>query len=34
VTVLVDPSQARDLAGAQAGGVITLALVPPEGARR
>lgn len=33
VTVLVDPEQARELAGAQANGVITLALVPPEDAR-
>lgn len=33
VTLLVDPDQAVDLAAAQATGVITLALVPPEAAR-
>jgi pilus assembly protein CpaB len=33
VTLLVDPAQARDLAEAQANGVLTLALVPPEDAR-
>jgi Flp pilus assembly protein CpaB len=32
VTLLVDPDQARALADAQANGVITLALVPPEDA--
>ncbi len=30
VTLLVDPEQARELADAQANGVVTLALVPPE----
>jgi Flp pilus assembly protein CpaB len=34
VTLLVDPDQARDLADAQANGVMTLALVPPEDARQ
>jgi Flp pilus assembly protein CpaB len=34
VTLLVDPEQARELADAQANGVLTLALVPPEDARR
>jgi Flp pilus assembly protein CpaB len=33
VTLLVDEDQARDLADAQANGVLTLALVPPEDAR-
>jgi Flp pilus assembly protein CpaB len=33
VTLLVDPDQAADLAAAQAQGVLTLALVPPESAR-
>jgi pilus assembly protein CpaB len=33
VTVLVDPEQARELADAQANGVVTLALVPPEDSR-
>jgi Flp pilus assembly protein CpaB len=33
VTLLVDPEQARELADAEANGVITLALVPPEDAR-
>jgi Flp pilus assembly protein CpaB len=33
VTLLVDPDQARALADAQANGVVTLALVPPEDAR-
>ena len=33
VTLLVDPEQARALADAQANGVLTLALVPPEDAR-
>ena len=32
VTLLVDPEQARALADAQANGVVTLALVPPEDA--
>jgi len=32
VTLLVDPDQAADLAAAQAAGVLTLALVPPEAA--
>lgn len=32
VTLLVDPTQARALADAQANGVLTLALVPPEDA--
>lgn len=32
VTLLVDPDQAADLAAAQAVGVLTLALVPPESA--
>jgi Flp pilus assembly protein CpaB len=32
VTLLVDPRQARALADAQANGVVTLALVPPEDA--
>lgn len=32
VTLLVDPDQARALADAQANGVVTLALVPPEDA--
>jgi Flp pilus assembly protein CpaB len=32
VTLLVDPDQAADLAAAQADGVLTLALVPPEAA--
>jgi Flp pilus assembly protein CpaB len=32
VTLLVDPDQAADLAAAQAEGVLTLALVPPEAA--
>ena len=32
VTLLVDPDQARDLADAEANGVMTLALVPPEDA--
>jgi Flp pilus assembly protein CpaB len=32
VTLLVDPEQARELADAQANGVVTLALVPPEDA--
>jgi Flp pilus assembly protein CpaB len=32
VTLLVDPDQAADLAAAQATGVLTLALVPPEAA--
>jgi len=30
VTLLVDPDQASALANAQANGVVTLALVPPE----
>jgi Flp pilus assembly protein CpaB len=34
VTLLVDPDQAAALADAQANGVLTLALVPPEDARR
>ena len=34
VTLLVDPEQARMLADAQASGVVTLALVPPEDAAR
>ena len=34
VTLLVDPDQAAALADAQANGVVTLALVPPEEARR
>jgi Flp pilus assembly protein CpaB len=34
VTLLVDPEQARELADAQANGVLTLALVPPEDAAR
>jgi hypothetical protein len=34
VTLLVDPDQARELADAQANGVMTLALVPPEDARQ
>ena len=33
VTLLVDPDQAAGLAAAQAAGVLTLALVPPESAR-
>jgi Flp pilus assembly protein CpaB len=33
VTLLVDPDEAADLAAAQAEGVLTLALVPPEAAR-
>jgi Flp pilus assembly protein CpaB len=33
VTLLVDPDQAADLAAAQAEGVLTLALLPPEAAR-
>jgi len=33
VTLLVDEAEARDLADAQANGVLTLALVPPEDAR-
>jgi Flp pilus assembly protein CpaB len=33
VTLLVDPEQAEALADAQANGVLTLALVPPEDAR-
>jgi Flp pilus assembly protein CpaB len=32
VTLLVDPGQATALADAQANGVVTLALVPPEDA--
>jgi len=32
VTLLVDPEQARALADAQANGVVTLAVVPPEDA--
>ena len=32
VTLLVDPDQAQALADAQANGVVTLALVPPEDA--
>jgi Flp pilus assembly protein CpaB len=32
VTLLVDPDQATALADAQANGVVTLALVPPEDA--
>ena len=32
VTLLVEPDQAADLAAAQAAGVLTLALVPPEAA--
>jgi Flp pilus assembly protein CpaB len=32
VTLLVDPDQARALADAQANGVVTIALVPPEDA--
>jgi Flp pilus assembly protein CpaB len=32
VTLLVDPDQAAALAGAEANGVVTLALVPPEDA--
>ena len=32
MTLLVDPDQAADLAAAQAEGVLTLALVPPEAA--
>jgi Flp pilus assembly protein CpaB len=32
VTLLVDPHQAQALADAQANGVVTLALVPPEDA--
>ena len=32
VTLLVDPDQAAALADAQANGVVTLALVPPEDA--
>jgi hypothetical protein len=31
--LLVDPEQAEALADAQANGVLTLALVPPEDAR-
>ncbi|MET0276346.1 MAG: Flp pilus assembly protein CpaB [Acidimicrobiia bacterium] len=34
VTLLVDAASARDLADAQANGVLTLALVPPEDAAR
>jgi Flp pilus assembly protein CpaB len=34
VTLLVDALEARDLADAQANGVLTLALVPPEDAAR
>ena len=34
VTLLVDPDQAAELAAAEAGGVLTLALVPPESATR
>ena len=34
VTLLVDPDQAAALADAQANGVVTLALVPPEEAAR
>ena len=34
VTLLVDPEQATALADAQANGVVTLALVPPEDAAR
>jgi Flp pilus assembly protein CpaB len=34
VTLLVDAEQTRSLADAQANGVVTLALVPPEDARR
>jgi Flp pilus assembly protein CpaB len=34
VTLLVDPDQAAALADAQANGVVTLALVPPEDAAR
>lgn len=34
VTVLVDADEARDLADAQANGVLTIALVPPEEATR
>lgn len=34
VTLLVDAAEAADLAGAQANGVLTIALVPPEEARR
>lgn len=33
VTLLVDPDQAAELAAAQAAGMLTLALVPPESAR-
>jgi hypothetical protein len=32
VTLLVDPEQATALADAEANGVVTLALVPPEDA--
>ncbi len=32
VTLLVDPDQAAALADAQANGVVTVALVPPEDA--
>lgn len=34
VTLLVDPDQAAALADAEANGVVTVALVPPEDARR
>jgi Flp pilus assembly protein CpaB len=34
VTLLVDPGEARDLADAQANGVLALALAPPEEAAR